>query len=255
MTSPQRRCGRGTHCRRRTPEGEPAWSDRVFCEGCEHALAMSLHGTAAVYAQLRTVAPAGGVLAAGRVSGTRYPPVPIDVAALSMCDDVEWMLSGWEEIVRDHADLTVPAWDGADPRGRPRRARQGTVVATAASTLRTHQAAWLSIGGQRLSGSRDTTARPDLPFTWRVDRLGSYTVMTGADAAGWLLDWHHQARSRLGLTRQTHAYRWPCPQCDVLALERASGDDWVTCRACGAGWRLDDFDRYVPAWAAAAAGA
>lgn len=59
------------------------------------------------------------------------------------------------------------------------------------------------------------------------------------------------ARLLLGQTRLVHRLPAACPRCNVLALTRLDGSDWVMCDSCGAGWDGRGYDDLVRAQAAA----
>lgn len=53
------------------------------------------------------------------------------------------------------------------------------------------------------------------------------------------------ARRGLGLTRLVHRLPAPCPECDLMLLEREDGAEWVVCRGCRSRWDEATYTRLV----------
>lgn len=110
----------------------------------------------------------------------------------------------------DHLTRTLIAWE-AELRVAARLARQlenvrpAVALDRACALLRAHLS--------------DGLAAPDGP----------------AHAAA-VLDGHRRARALLGWNTLVHRLTAPCPSCDVRALVRYDGDDYVVCSMCQEVW-------------------
>lgn len=259
------RCARANRCRDRDDKhrGKPLEDDDrlPFCPPCMRALDRALDDASDVFDALRgySARQIGAQAGGDQVSGSKAPPVPVDVGVIALGDELVFVLRSWDRIVRSSKRLTVPRYVGrCDPsRTNPRQATHSTIVRRAALLLWAHREHLVALPAHAVHVTRDTAEDAGEDFARHLERRhtprGVYVVMTGADAAGWLIDWHGRVRSRLGMGRRfVHRTKFPCPACDVIALERDDGSEWIECRACGKGWTQDDFEIFVPAWAEAA---
>lgn len=212
------RCERGARCyasERATHDtlvGAPC--DRPLCDVCEQAVARTLNDAPALYVQIRgfTLVKAAAVRSE-MVTASKGSPMPLNGHALHLGEQLAWLLTTWEEIIRDLAGLTPPVQDGK---------REGSRVQAAAELLAAHLTAWIGAPATTLATSR-----------WTDD-----VEQSGVDAAIALLDWRSQVRNLPGLDMQApkavRRYSQRCPSCGVRAITHRAGDDLMQCQNCQA---------------------
>jgi hypothetical protein len=157
------------------------------------------------------------------VSGSRTPPTPLRIDLLALREEMVYTATLWEEIVRDVAGLSA----------QPRR-RDAPALAGAVRVLTAHLSVLLAL-------------QPTSVERLRADGDTEEVDMDGPQAACELLTLGWRVRAALGQPKLTFRLPAPCPRCDVLALTRADGDDWVNCGNCGAGWDHKHYETLVQA--------
>ncbi|MFE4651549.1 hypothetical protein [Streptomyces sp. NPDC056707] len=132
-----------------------------------------------------------------RVSGTGSPTAPGETAR-SIAQDVIRGLLEIEDDTRGLRRLT--------PVDRAKAMREGTALSRAIQLLDTH-----------------------------LDWILQHHPATG-DPAGpgqSVLAWHRQLVRYLRRDRHIEKYQAPCPRCDLIALVRYDGEDYIECLSCG----------------------
>jgi hypothetical protein len=219
VTEPLTRCARGPRCytAERHPDsdtllGGPA--TRELCEVCEGAVAHALDEAPVLYVRLRLAARRRTVAARSEmVTTSKGSPLPLGMAALTLGEELRWLLTTWEDEVRIIARLADAARDGA---------REAVQIERAAFTLAQHLTTWLSA--------------PSTAFS--PDRWTAEFDQSGAEAACALLEWRHRARNLPGVhpeaDKALRRFPQPCPTCEVAAVTHRAGDDLTHCQSCGA---------------------
>jgi len=203
------------------PKGEPRRPNNpMVCDGCATQMATELSQVVDLYATVAgQLAP--GQSAGERVGGTREPPLPLRVTPL---------------------DLTMP----------PRRL-------SLTAQARAHpddQVGVLSVASELDFWAQDWRAARDM----REVGPGPTVV----EIVGWLsnrLDWaqrHYPVideyaadvhrlirilRTATGMGALVHYLAAPCPTCDLVALVREDGADYVECRNCHRLWTEEEYRR------------
>lgn len=151
--------------------------------------------------------------------------VPVNLGVLALQEQIWWLATAWEEVVREAAGLSAV-------RGRGGRA--GTQVVRATNVLATHLGVLLTL--------------PAVAFCGYLD-LGD-CERTGADGVADLVWTHRLARQMLGLTRRTKNMYGICPQCKRSELradepERAGAAVTVYCGHCDHRMSENDYQEHL----------
>lgn len=189
------------------------------CDGCRARLGRDLAEIAKLHAVLPDLMEPGRA-GTQRVSGTREAPLPLRVDVL----DLSLPLRGAEAISDPHGDQTghlpvvavLDQWarDWRDTRDQGER----LPVPTVPELVR-----WLA---NRLGWACDQHPAVD-EFATEVDQ--KLTELRGVH----------------GLTRLRHRLPAPCPSCELLAVYRDDGADWIECGGCGRLWSEAEWARLV----------
>jgi hypothetical protein len=235
----QRPCARGEHCAARTTaveDGErvvvPAATYRVFCDPDEGRIKACLEEIPHRYRQLGERIGDKGVAAGPRVSGggqTGSPVINLGIEAFQR--QITEVIFSWDERVRDPAKLSDLA---------------GVTVAaaldSACGVLAAHIGALLSLEQADTYRSMDIARHETLPEDangWVHPAAGwiQYnTALGGVNAGIEILNLHHRALNRLGLTPQHQDLISRCWVCGERELRRHDGTaglaDHVECLKC-----------------------
>jgi ribosomal protein L37AE/L43A len=167
---------------------------------CDHHTGKVLEALRAMpvqYGHLRGMTSGAGIDDGSKHTKGDAAPVPINVQARSLQDDMLALTLEAHDAVARRAKLSLP------PKRHPHHP---------------HGVEWVTI-------------------TRRCRVLAAHhVVMIEADARYGVeaLRIHHAIRSLLGETRLAHRLDPPCPYCDTIALVREDGSSWVRCENCGA---------------------
>lgn len=222
----EHRCERGPRCAGRQPDEHGGWQASVcgrdLCDHCETQIADALDQAAVLYVQLRAATLTGhGTATIGEfVTRSKGSPLPLNARALHLGEELHWLLTTWEDVVRDVAGLSLPDRDGK---------REGRQVADAARLLAAWLPAWLSAPAQEFRLTR----------TFDNGDPGYHLAeQCGWQAAVHLLDWRNTVRNLPGLDvkapKAVRRYTQPCPGCGVRAVTHRAGDDLMQCQNCRA---------------------
>jgi hypothetical protein len=179
--------------------------DTTLCERHRRRAATSLAELPRYYVRLALAMVPGTSSAGDRISGSRTPPLPINVTARALQDDMVRVVRSTENDYRRHR-----AWSTA----RRRHLRESVALDAGVGFLCRHFDALIE-------------------------------TSFGVDAALDVLRIVSASRTVLGLDRLVHRLPAPCPSCDSMALERESGADRVRCRNCGREFTEDEYARLV----------
>ncbi|EOM77283.1 hypothetical protein DW322_00855 [Rhodococcus rhodnii] len=166
--------------------------------------------TSRISAEIRTPSPA--------------PPIPINVHAEAMTEEIERRVRECAELVLDALDE-----DPASARTLPARIE---VLEEHLDELVTLPASWVVTFGR---DGRRTGFEVDGPMLSLA-----------------LVDLHRRGRTAAGLTVQRERMPLPCPRCERRCLGRDIGTDRVDCTACRGEWTLDGYRQLTVIGAAAA---
>jgi hypothetical protein len=269
MTAP---CAAGPACRnvdpdthKRTP-GKAEW--HRLCEACLDAGTRAVRALPLDWRDVEQLLPPSlGVWGDGQ-PGRGEPPAPIrlDVEALQRA--VWWLLTAWEEIVRDVEQLPAEPWHRlASPLQhystwvRPPRPGPADVVRAAA--LLTPRVGALSDIGVRLfadypiDDGKQAEAELEAHQVTRF-RAVELARVDGAQGVLDLVRLHHRAQAMLGLTQPIRSLPGDCSRCGRAELRqrqpRRLGDEQpVFCGHCDRQWSYDEYARYAGLWEASAA--
>jgi DNA-directed RNA polymerase subunit RPC12/RpoP len=135
--------------------------------------------------------------------------VPLDEGCEAAARDIFWVLTCWDAVVRERAELAEIDYSGM---------REGHVVQRVARVI----AHCLEL----LATTPPTWGYFDGIDAGPVERDGVYAI-------GQLCRCHRRAMGMLGLTDPVIRLPGPCPECGDAALQRREEGHWVTCRTCG----------------------
>lgn len=239
-TDGQRPCARGEHCAARTTKVEhgdrvtvPAATYRTFCDTDQNMIRDCLEDLPDRYRQLGDRIGDKGSATGLRVSsGGQHgsPVLNLGIEAFQ-CQIVEVVVS-WEERVRDVAGLT----DVDGPR------RPDAAVTAACTVLAARVDVLLSLEPADMYRTVDIAHAETLPHDatgWvhpNAGWIGYNTQLGGVNAGIEVLNLHHRALHRLGLTPQHQDLISRCWQCGERGLRRHDGTaglaDHVECLRC-----------------------
>jgi len=199
-----------------------------LCEGCLLAGELAVPALVLDFRDLEQQIPVGlGMRGDGRGSGDPSVPMRLDVAALQ--DEIWWLATAWEEIVRDMDRLSTPElrWAAHESAPAPRLLR-GVEVQRAVGIL-AHRV-------------RQLSRVPSQQF-WRYPPTDGWSEVSGAQGLVDLTRAHRRAMAVQGLNeaRPEPCAGVPCRVCDLKALFREPGEDWVRCGSCGAHYSATDY--------------
>lgn len=236
----QRWCARGEHCAGRTTmieNGErvvvPAATYRTFCDTDQNLIRDCLEELPHRYRQFGDRIGDKGSATGLRVSGGGQHGSPVlNLGTEAFQRQIVEVVVSWEERVRDVARLTDV--DGAR--------RPGVAVTDACDLLAKHVDALLSLDPADMYRTTDIAHAETLPHDatgWVHPAAGwiGYNTPLGGEAAGFeVLNLHHRALHRLGLTPQHQDLISRCWQCGERGLRRHDGTaglaDHVECLRC-----------------------
>lgn len=224
-----RLCAAGEHCRDHH-NGQPAPAgDGPLCEACLQAAESACTALVGDYVGLtQHLPPSVGVWGDGQPRGTGELRVPMRLGVEALQREIWWVLTAWEQVVREHDRLSDSITRGV---------RAGWAVQAAAGILRPRIRLLATIPATEFAGY----PRLDDSETYR------WRSIEYAHVPGWrgVLDitaLHRRAVGMQGLTAATpeHCHGVPCCGCDAKDLYREpAGGDGVFCGSCGL--------RYTPA--------
>lgn len=236
-----RPCARGSHCANRNAAGEPALGPRTFCDTDRHHIDLCIEDIpqhyVALYQRLADKPQSSG----GRVSGSRTPPVPPNLAVDTLMTHIVHIVASWNERVCAVANLTSPGTDAS------RRQRAGVALTRMCRILTAHLDALLALPPEPVVRYLPIHAAAQLAaagVTGRVHPAAGYAEvyqdLSGADAGLELSSLNHRCRATLGYTPQHEDLLVPCfePDCGQRMVRRYDGatglDDYAECRSCKA---------------------
>lgn len=227
------RCSAADRCVEYTTEPALA-EDGPLCEGDLLAGGRAVGALVLDYRDLEQHLPRSlGQWGDGQPAASDDHPVPINLQVEALQREIWWVLTTWEDIVREREKLSDSV---------TKQVRAGWAVQAAVQILQPRVRLLAKIEPALLAGY------PGLEDGERFHHAG----VELADVPGWrgVLDFgrlHNQARSLLGLTspRPERVQLVPCRDCDTLALFRLPGDDRVHCGSCPAIFTLEEFRRWV----------
>lgn len=236
----QRRCQRGDRCLTAAKDDAgqlvPGPADRAFCQPDEDAIARALEDVPALYVGVRnaTLTKGSHKRPDQKVKEAAGSPMPLNGHQLDLGEQVHWLLTTWEDIVRDIAGLTSStrrAWD--EWERTEGRAREGREVQAAAELLGKFLTVWLSAPSNLIVLTR----------TQDVEQAGWEAALN-------LLSWRTQAFADTPKApKRTLRYDTPCMYCGVAAVCHRAGDDLVQCHSCWQSWDLELYPVKVAAFA------
>ena len=177
--------------------------------------------------------PSLGVWGDGQPASKDPHRVPLNLAAESLQAEIHWVVTTWEEVVRDRERLSDSV---------TKHRRDGWAVQEAAKILRPRVRLLSLIGPITLA------SYPEVDDEHSA-RLGG---MTYADIPGWqgvldFIELHRRAQRLLGLTRvePERCEGVVCRECDMLALYRVPGEDRVLCGSCRLSYTAEEYKNWV----------
>jgi hypothetical protein len=218
--------------------GEPALTDDLpICEACLLAGERAVPALVLDYRDLEQhLPPSLGQWGDGQPASRDDHPVPLNLAVEACQREIWWVLTTWEEVVRERERLSDSV---------TRQVRAGWAVQAAAQILTPRIRLLARIGPVELAGY------PAL----EEEEAHRFEGIEYAQVPGWrgVVDFrrlHDRARSLLGLTsagpERVHV---PCRECEALTLYRLPGDDRVYCGntddQCTAIYLVDEFRRWA----------
>lgn len=222
----------GAHCLARDEHGHPAETELPLCFWCLEGAERDVRALVLDYRDLEQLLPRGASRPATGMPHTRHvdAALPIDEDVLDLQRLIWWVVTAWEEVVRDAAGLP-PVADWA------KRRRDGPAVVEAVRVL-----------APRL----DVLCRVEQAEMWGYPCSAGTTTLAGWEGVLDLADLHRRARGALGLGRDDGELiiGVACPRCEIRSkLHRTV--DGVHCQGCKvtletaeyAGWVLEDAAR------------
>lgn len=238
----QKPCARGDRCAERT-NGQPALGPRAFCATDHQIVGRALTWLPAAYVDLHQRLGERTTSRTERVSSSRTPAVPINLAVDSLLTDMVGLLESWAERVRHVARLSERSTE------KSRHRRDAVVVVTAVQTLTAHLDVLLALPAEpmpRFLQLRDAAALADgVTGIVRAYDVIANPELSGADAGLEILHLHARARSMLGLTPRHEDLPVPCWSCGLKAVRRWDGSaglaDEAECSGCGETYTHDRY--------------
>lgn len=225
-------CMSGAHCLAADEHGHPADDRLPLCFHCLEAAERDVRALVLDYRDLEQHLPRGTSRPGDGMPHTRHvdAALPIDEDVLDLQRLIWWVVTAWEEVVRDAAGLP-PVADWA------KRRRDGPAVVEAVRVL-----------APRL----DVLCRVETAEMWGYPGSVGTTTLAGWEGVLDLADLHRRARGALGLGRDEGELivGVACPRCEIRSKLHRSVDG-VTCAGCKvrletaeyAGWVLEDAAR------------
>lgn len=217
----QRPCARGDRCSERDSQGQPAQGPRPFCATDQLVVARSLAWLPEAFVLLHQRL---GDKSAGRtekVSASRTPSIPLNLAVDTLLTDMVGLLESWAERVRDVARLSGPTTDAS------RRRRDAIVVADATRILTGHLDVLLALPEapmvRFLPLHQIGKLSDDTPGIVLAYAAITNPDLSGADAGLEILHLHSRARGLLGLTPKHQDLPVPCWSCGLKTVRRWDG--------------------------------
>lgn len=207
------------------------WSAALLCGLCLVPAERDVRALVLDYRDLeQRLPPSLGQWGDGMPRG-KSSPLPLSEPVLTLQQDIHWLVSAWDDVVRDVARLSE----------KPTRVRDGFAVQQSVAIL-----------------------APRLDVLAAVPAVAMWTYLGAegsTDVPGWqgvldLVALHQRARTLLGLTaaKKEHCSGIPCrnPECDLKLLYRIPGTDEVRCDACGMWYDAHAYQSWVSLVSAAA---
>jgi hypothetical protein len=207
----------------------------TLCEGCLLAAERAVPALVLDYRDLEQhLPPSLGVWGDGQPASRDDHPVPLNLAVEACQREIWWVLTTWEELVRERERLSDSV---------TRQVRAGWAVQAAAQILTPRIRLLAAIGPVLLCGY------PSLD----EDELQRYEGIEYADVPGWrgVVDFtrlHNRAQRLLGLTatRPEICQGIYCRECDLVnVLYREPGSDDVLCGSCRLRYSRADYLEWV----------
>lgn len=222
----------GSQCLARDEHGHPADDSWPLCWWCLEAATLDVGKLPADYAALEQRLPrAASRPADGMPHGRRVDAdLPFDEDAFDLQREMWWLVTAWEEVVREAAGLPMVAdWS--------KRRRDGLAVAEAVRILKPRLA---------------VLAQVEEAEMWGYPGFDGAKILGGWQGVQDLAALHHRALGVLGLFRDDGELivGVACPRCEIRSkLHRTV--DGVTCAGCKvrletaeyAGWVREDAAR------------
>jgi hypothetical protein len=277
--NPNEPAGTCPACKARDPEYG------IICEPCRRWTGTALHSIPAMYARLPHFTAAGstGSTKAPRVSGTRERSVPVNLQVLDLLGPVARNGGIPVDSTRDTmiptlrtTPMRVTVREGYTADGTPRTrettmldrqpaidhngapilapAGDQTGAIPVAQVLDQEARAWIAAGAPG-SRWRPTPIVPTLA-TWLTNRLpwACDRYEPFGDFTATLSRLRGQLRGALGEfdADPEPCYGIACRSCDMLALQRVPGSEYIECGACEALLTEDEYREWVGLLAGAA---
>lgn len=194
-------CACGIKCAERDYKGNARRGPRAFCRTDTGYIARAIAELPSDYVQLWLRLPRSEQ-PGEHITGSKEPPLPLDVNIEAFLREIVHVLCSWEEAVQRVARLTPHEGDR----------RQGVMAAAASRTLGAHLDTLLSLQAEtvvryisphRLAQIGEDALLDDPDLVW-WDTSGDAWIrqpMDGVAAGMELLHLHSRARSTLGLNR------------------------------------------------------
>ena len=225
-------CLAGADCKARDEHGNPADDSWPLCWWCLEAAQGPVEGLPADYAGLEQQIPRRGSARGDGMPHARHvdAALPINEDAFDLQRELWWLVTAWEEVVREAAGLPmVDDWS--------KRRRDGAAVAAAVRVL-----------APRL----DVLCRVESAEMWGYPGFAGFTVVAGWQGVLDLSALHYRAQGALGLSGGDGELivGVACPKCEIRSKLRRTVDG-VHCGGCKtqfetaeyAGWVLEDAAR------------
>lgn len=219
------RCSSKSLCRNKNGEGHPKAIDKPegFCDRCSTAIKAAYAEAAHDYTRLQAAlvdVNAGMHSAAGKVSGTPEPPMPLNGSAITLQVTLAELCEASVALVAKA--LKVEAKVRQKKRGYP--PRDIPVIEQASRIIPEHL-------------DRMLEAEPVSVKRWDSVK-GSTKLITGTEVALQVWMTHQKTLNLIGLTRRRTRLAMPCPvlDCGRKTLGIDEGSSSVTCSSCGGRW-------------------
>ncbi|WP_433078901.1 hypothetical protein ACQP1P_38655 [Dactylosporangium sp. CA-052675] len=222
-------CMAGQHCKARDESGNPAEDMFPLCFWCLEAAERDVRALVLDYRDLEQHIPRGSSARGDGMPHARQvdAALPIDEDAFDLQREIWWVVTAWEDVVREAAALPmVGDW--------AKRRRDGLAVVEAVRVL-----------APRL----EVLCRVTEAEMWGYPGTAGATVVPGWQGVLDLAALHRRARGVLGLGRDDGELivGVACPACGIRSKLRRSVDG-VSCGGCKtrletadyAGWVLED---------------
>jgi hypothetical protein len=233
-------CAAADRCVDRRSEEPGLAEDGPLCEGCLSAGEWAVNALVRDYADLEQhLPPSLGVWGDGQPASRDDHPVPLNLAVEELQRVIWWVLTTWEEVVREREKLSDSVTRGV---------RAGWAVQAAVQILQPRV---------RLLAKIPPVLLADYPGLDEDERWHHAGVEL-ADVPGWrgVVDFrrlHDRAQRLQGLLREYPQICWGviCRECDLVNTVcrepvRREGDPVVyRCGSCGLVYDENEYDRWV----------